>query len=181
MNPVELQKPGMSEEEIEKLWEVFKVFDSDSSGSISTEELGQVMRSLGQSPNETELRDLIKEVDVDFSGTIDFQEFKALMIAQQGDRQSRLKLAFSVFDEDSSGKITADEMRSVMSQFGLTDAELDEIVKEVDRDGDASINFEEFCQLVPDELTTTGYKDSPIPPAASLKPIPIAPTTAAPS
>lgn len=181
MTSVELQKPGMSEEEIEKLWEVFKVFDSDSSGAISTEELGQVMRSLGQSPNETELRDLIKEVDVDFSGTIDFQEFKALMIAQQGDRQSRLKLAFSVFDEDGSGKITADEMRSVMSQFGLTDAELDEIVKEVDRDGDASINFEEFCQLVPDELTSTGYKDSPIPPAATLKPIDIAPTTAAPT
>jgi Ca2+-binding EF-hand superfamily protein len=178
MTPVELEKTAMSEEEIEKVWEAFKVFDSDNSGAISTEELGQVMRSLGQSPNETELRDMIKEVDVDFSGTIDFEEFKALMIAQQGDRKSRLKLAFSVFDENGSGKITADEMRSVMSQFGLTDSELDEIIKEVDRDGDASIGFEEFCQLVPDEsATTTGYTDSPIPSATSLTPITIPTTT----
>jgi Ca2+-binding EF-hand superfamily protein len=160
----------MTEEEIQKLWEAFKVFDTDSSGSISTEELGKVMRSLGQSPNEIELRDMIKEVDVDLSGTIDFQEFKALMVSQQGDRTSRLKLAFSVFDEDNSGQITAQELRSVMSQFGLTDKELDEMLQEVDNDGDASIDFNEFCKLVPEESEiTTGYKDLPIPPSSSLK------------
>lgn len=126
------------------------------------------MRSLGQSPNETELRDMIKEVDVDLSGTIDFEEFKALLVSQQGDRDSRLKLAFSVFDENGSGQITADEMRSVMSTFGLTDKELDEIVQEVDHDGDGAIDFEEFCQLIPEE-TTSGYKDSAILLTNSLK------------
>ncbi|KYC35411.1 histidine kinase [Scytonema hofmannii PCC 7110] len=134
------------------------------SGAISTEELGQVMRSLGQSPSDTELRDTIKEVDVDLSGSIDFEEFKALMVSKQGDRNSRLKLAFSVFDENGSGEITTDEMHSVMSKFGLTDEELDEMVKEVDHDGDGSIDFEEFCKLMPDESeVATGYKDSPIP------------------
>jgi Ca2+-binding EF-hand superfamily protein len=163
MTPVEVEKNAIAEEEVAKLWEAFKVFDTDGSSSISAEELGQVMRSLGQSPREIELRDMIKEVDVDLSGSIDFAEFKALMVAQKGDRQSRLKLAFSVFDEDSSGEITANELRSVMSQFGLTDRELDEMIKEVDHDGDASIDFEEFVKLVPDESEiTTGYKDSPI-------------------
>ncbi|NJM70263.1 MAG: ERV1/ALR-related protein [Scytonema sp. RU_4_4] len=170
MTTVESEKTVLSEEQVEKLWEAFKVFDEDSSGAISTEELGQVMRSLGQSPSDTELRDMIKEVDVDLSGSIDFEEFKALMVSKQGDRNSRLKLAFSVFDENGSGEITADEMRTVMIQFGLTDEELDEMVKEVDHDGDASIDFEEFCQLMPDESeTTTGYKDSPIQSASSLK------------
>ena len=70
------------------------------------------------------------------------------MISRHGERQSRLWLAFSVFDEDGNGQITALEMCSVMSQFGLTDEELDEIVKEVDRNGDRAIDFEEFCQLV---------------------------------
>ena len=167
---MEFEKTAITDEEVEKLWEAFKVFDEDGNDAISVEELGHVMRSLGQSPNDTDLRDLIKEVDVDLSGTIDFDEFKALMVSQQGNRKSRLKLAFSVFDQDRSGQITANEMRSVMSQFGLTDEELDEIIKEVDRDGDASIDFEEFCQLMPDESeTTTGYKDSPILPARTLK------------
>ncbi|MBW4632277.1 MAG: EF-hand domain-containing protein [Iphinoe sp. HA4291-MV1] len=160
----------LSEQQVEKLWEAFKVFDEDGSGAISTEELGQIMRSLGQSPSDTELRDMIKEVDVDLSGSIDFEEFKALMVSKQGDRNSRLKLAFSVFDENSSGEITADEMRTVMSKFGLTDEELDEMVKEVDHDGDASIDFKEFCQLMPDESEiTTGYQDSPIASASSLE------------
>ncbi|MBD2342347.1 hypothetical protein H6G64_36160, partial [Calothrix sp. FACHB-156] len=59
MATVELEKKVMSEEEVTKLWEAFKVFDADGSGNISTNELGQVMRSLGQSPSETDLRDMI--------------------------------------------------------------------------------------------------------------------------
>ncbi|MBD2211238.1 EF-hand domain-containing protein [Nostoc linckia FACHB-104] len=163
MATVELEKKVMSEEEVTKLWEAFKVFDADGSGNISTNELGQVMRSLGQSPSESDLRDMIKEVDVDLSGSIDFEEFKTLMVSVQGDRKSRLKLAFSVFDEDGSGQITTNELHSIMSQFGLTDQELDEMIKEVDHDGDASIDFQEFMKLVPEESEiTTGYKDSPI-------------------
>ena len=160
----------INEQEIEKLWQAFKVLDVDGNGAISTEELGEVMRSLGQNPTETGLRDLIKEIDVDLSGTIDFEEFKTLMIAKVGDRQSRLKLAFSAFDENGSGQITAVELRTVMSQFGLTDAELKEMLQEVDHDGDASIDFNEFCQLVPDESESkTGYQDSPISLDSSLK------------
>ncbi|MDR9899591.1 hypothetical protein G7B40_034290 [Aetokthonos hydrillicola Thurmond2011] len=33
----------------------------------------------------------------------------------------------------------------------------------MDHDGDGSINFEEFCKLIPEESETNiGYKDSPI-------------------
>ncbi|ACC81453.1 EF-hand domain-containing protein [Nostoc punctiforme] len=173
----------IDEQEIEKLWQAFKVLDVDGNGAISTDELGEVMRSLGQNPTETGLRDLIKEIDVDLSGTIDFDEFKTLMIAKVGDRESRLKLAFSAFDEDNSGQITAVELRTVMSQFGLTDAELKEMLQEVDHDGDGSIDFEEFCQLVLEESESkTGYKDSPISLESSLKTVatnntPVADTT----
>ncbi|QSJ17358.1 EF-hand domain-containing protein [Nostoc sp. UHCC 0702] len=163
MATVELEKKVMTEEEVTKLWEAFKVFDADGSGAISAKELGEVMRSLGQSPSDIGLRDMIKEVDVDLSGSIDFEEFKTLMVSAQGDRQSRLKLAFSVFDEDGSGQITTNELHSVMTLFGLTDTELDDLIKEVDHDGDGSIDLQEFMKLVPPESEiTSGYKDSPI-------------------
>ncbi len=157
----------LSKTEVEKLWQAFSVFDTDNSGAISAAELGQVLKSLGQSLNPTELRDLIKEVDIDRSGSIEFDEFKTLMIAKQGDRQSRLELAFSIFDKDHSGHITADEMQSVMSQFGLTDVELNALVKEVDEDGDGSIGFAEFCQILPPETKVTEPANSAVPQAIS--------------
>jgi hypothetical protein len=44
----------------------------DFSGQITTKELGTVMRSLGQNPSESELQDMINEVDADNNGSIDF-------------------------------------------------------------------------------------------------------------
>ena len=46
--------------------------DKDGDGQITTKELGTVMRSLGQNPSESELQDMINEVDADNNGTIDF-------------------------------------------------------------------------------------------------------------
>ena len=43
-----------------------------AAGQITTKELGTVMRSLGQNPSESELQDMINEVDADNNGTIDF-------------------------------------------------------------------------------------------------------------
>lgn len=93
---MELEKTVIGEQEIEKLWQAFKVLDADGNGAISAEELGVIIRSLGQNLTEKGLRELIGEIDVDSSGTINFEEFKTLMVAKVGDRQSRLKLAFSL-------------------------------------------------------------------------------------
>lgn len=46
--------------------------DAFDTGQITTKELGTVMRSLGQNPSESELQDMINEVDADNNGTIDF-------------------------------------------------------------------------------------------------------------
>lgn len=45
--------------------EAFSLFDKDGSGSITNDELGTVMESLGQHPTEEELNDMINEVDID--------------------------------------------------------------------------------------------------------------------
>ena len=50
--------------------EAFSLFDKDGDGTITTKELGTVIRSLGQNPTEAEVRDMVNEVDCDGNGVL---------------------------------------------------------------------------------------------------------------
>lgn len=45
--------------------DTFNLFDKDGDGTISTNELAMVMRSLGQNPSDAELESMLKDVDED--------------------------------------------------------------------------------------------------------------------
>jgi len=130
----------LTEEQIAEFKEAFSLFDKDGDGTITTKELGTVMRSLGQNPTEAELQDMINEVDADGNGSIDFPEFLSLTARKMKDTDTEEELidAFRVFDLDGSGFITADALRHVMTNLGekLTDEEIDEMVREADIGGD---------------------------------------------
>ncbi|XP_037097586.1 calmodulin-A-like [Syngnathus acus] len=142
----------LTEEQIAEFKEAFSLFDKDGDGTITTKELGTVMRSLGQNPTEAELQDMINEVDADGNGTIDFPEFLTMMARKMKDTDSEeeIREAFRVFDKDGNGYISAAELRHVMTNLGekLTDEEVDEMIREADTDGDGQVNYDEFVQMM---------------------------------
>ena len=69
----------LTHEQIAEFKDAFSLFDRNGDGTISNRELGLTMRSLGHKPTETELKDMIDEVDQDGSRCIDFPEFLTLM------------------------------------------------------------------------------------------------------
>ncbi|XP_035693466.1 calmodulin-like protein 1 [Branchiostoma floridae] len=145
----------LTEEQISEFREAFELFDKDGNGSIDAGELGTVMKSLGQKPTETELQDMINEVDTDGDGTIDFTEFLTMMTQKMKDmhKEDELRDSFKVFDKDGNGVISAEELRQVMTNLGekLTDEEVDEMIREADLDGDGQVNFEEFVRMMNDK------------------------------
>ncbi|CDW91107.1 calmodulin [Stylonychia lemnae] len=132
--------------------EVFSLFDKDGDGTISTTELGTVMRTLGQNPTEQELEQMILEVDVDGNKEIDFDEFCALMIKKmkESEPEEELVEVFKIFDQDNNGCIDWYDLKNIFKELGekITDDDLKEMIEEHDADGDKALNFEEFVKMM---------------------------------
>ena len=147
-----MSSDSLTEDKINEFKEAFEIFDKDKDGYITTKELGDIMKNLGQTPSEAELQDMINEVDIDGNGTIDFKEFLGLMARKMRDNDSEEELieAFKVFDRDGNRLISNVELQHVMTSLGenVTMDEVDEMIKEADLDGDGYINYEEFVKMI---------------------------------
>ncbi|KAL6187533.1 hypothetical protein ACLB2K_038931 [Fragaria x ananassa] len=78
---VELNTKGIdSAEAMQNLRDAFSVYDKDGNGSISAEELFEVLKSLGDECSLAECRKMIDGVDADGDGMINFEEFKVMMM-----------------------------------------------------------------------------------------------------
>ena len=64
----------------------------------------------------------------------------SLISVNENDKEN----AFDLFDKDGSGYISSSELKSAMNNFdeNLTDAEIEEMIREADIDGDGEISFE---------------------------------------
>ncbi|KAJ4828739.1 hypothetical protein Tsubulata_025154 [Turnera subulata] len=141
---------NLSEEEITGLKAMFANMDTDSSGTITYEELKSGLARLGSRLSEAEVKQLMEAADVDGNGTIDYIEFiSATMHRHRLERDEHLYKAFQFFDKDGSGYITRDELEAAMKDYGMGDeASIKEIISEVDADNDGRINYEEFCTMM---------------------------------
>ncbi|PKU84357.1 Calcium-dependent protein kinase SK5 [Dendrobium catenatum] len=139
----------LSEEEIGGLKELFKMIDTDNSGTITFDELKDGLRRFGAELTEHEIQALMDAADIDNSGTIDYGEFLAATLhLNKLEREENLVSAFSYFDKDGSGYITIDELSQACKDFGLIDAHLDEMIKEIDQNNDGQIDYAEFVTMM---------------------------------
>ncbi|CEP11988.1 hypothetical protein [Parasitella parasitica] len=66
------------------------------------------------------------------------------------DQIQEYREAFQLFDKDGNGSISAPELGVVLRTFGMnpSEAELQDMVDDVDADGNGNIDFDEFLSLV---------------------------------
>ena len=123
-----------------------------------------MMRSLGQNPTDAEVQDMINEVDVDGSGSMEFPEFCVMMVKKmaESDTENEVREAYRVFDKDRDGFISRAELRMIFSALPerLTHGEIEEMLDAADEDGNLLVRFEtsSFNQEFPfqevEELST---------------------------
>ena len=105
----------LTDEQIAEFKEAFALFDKDGDGTVSTKELGVVMRALGQNPTDAEVTEMIKEVDIDGNGEVDFDEFCGLMIKKMNENEPEEELVevFKIFDKNNDERIDAEDLKII--------------------------------------------------------------------
>ncbi|KRT86055.1 HLH domain-containing protein [Oryctes borbonicus] len=65
---------------LRELKDAFRIYDKEGLGFITTDLLREILKELDDKITPTDLDQMIEEIDADGSGTVDWDEFKTMMI-----------------------------------------------------------------------------------------------------
>jgi calcium-binding protein CML len=119
---------------------VFKRFDADLDGSISTAELGALTAAMGVPLAGAELQEAVRQLDRNGNGVISLEEYASWF------DDLEVRRTFDTFDVDRSGSISRLELAAILGKLRieLTKEELREALNRLDRDRSGTISFAEF-------------------------------------
>jgi len=139
---------NMGSEPQKKIREQFDRLDKNGDGALDANELSLLLIDMGFTKNQahSEATKIIESTDADDSGEIEFNEFAQIWQRKLlSVNDSYIHAVFSVLDEDGNGTIEAHELAKVLNMTGEENKDkIDELIKEVDTDGDGVISWQEF-------------------------------------
>jgi len=149
----------LGDEAIKELRDLFTSLDKDGNGTLTIQEMKDGIEKSGLTNQTIDLKAILEDVDADGSGVIDYTEWIASTLnMKQYFQEDVLWAAFKVFDRDGNGKISKDELANIVLEdpnvkqvIGQKQGvELDQILAQVDANGDGEIDFDEFVAMMKD-------------------------------
>ena len=133
---------------------LFSKIDINNDGSLNKNEFIQNMNMIF-SEFETEidkkfLMEVFDKIDVDKSNKIGYREFVCAAVDRKELlKDNMLKEAFEFFDKDKNGSISLEEIKKAFSKTkGYNHNDFNEILKQIDLNNDAVIDFGEFKSMM---------------------------------
>lgn len=138
-----------TDEQLAEFGSVFNMFDKDNQGFLTSQDLLAVMRSVGQTPTESDMIDLMRETDLDNSGTIDFYEFVQMISHKMSPSETNQEIrhAFDLFDQNHDGLITFEDLKIIVEKYfamSMNDFELRQMIELGGRSSDGHVTLEDF-------------------------------------
>jgi len=147
-----LMTTGLSESRIKELKEAFSIFDKNGDGGISNDELRIFLETLGQKPSDKDIAMLMKEVDEDGNGEIDFDEFIQMMVTllNPQDKEDDVAKVYAMFDPHKKGYIKADDLMAALtaSEDALSVKDVEELIGACDKTSEGHIDFKSLVKLL---------------------------------
>ena len=150
---------------VKQLEEIFNEYVGDKN-ALNEESLQLLIKQkLDQYIPLKQVTTLIKSIDIDGNGEIEFNEFLEFMrkLDEQDEQdEDALKEVFMLFDRDEKGYLTPESVYHIFLSIGekIKLEDITNILKENDIDGDGNLNFQDFKMLMHNGLEELNKKNS---------------------
>ncbi|KAK2171062.1 hypothetical protein NP493_1109g00016 [Ridgeia piscesae] len=99
---------------IQSMGRAFRIFDDNGNSMLDYKEFRNGLREFGVQLSPAEMKDIFDSVDIDNSGTIDFDEFiLALRPPMSKARKNLIDQAFDKLDKTQDGVVTVEDIERV--------------------------------------------------------------------
>ncbi|XP_003385793.1 PREDICTED: EF-hand calcium-binding domain-containing protein 2-like [Amphimedon queenslandica] len=149
----------------QRIEEAFDIFDHEQNKTVDVREVGTVIRSLGCYPTQSELNDMIQEIEEEEpTGFILYDKFQPMMarVLIEGRykpvSEEQLLKAFKVLDKDKKSYLTPEQLKEYMTTEGeaFQQEEIEEMLQASVDPEKKTINYHEFVTLILGEENQPG-------------------------
>ena len=146
---------------IAEIREIFSLFDKDADGFVQTSDLGTIVRGLNLNPSETEVAEMIRDVDPEGRGSFNQNALCSLIARRPKEEQTLEDIveALRLVAEDGVGdklqtKMNVGTFKDQITKLGkekgeqLLISQVDEIITDCKLDHEGEILIEDFAKFL---------------------------------
>lgn len=150
-------------DKIKVLQDAFDSVDRDKKGSLNEADLYALMQKLGKSLSRSQVKEIMREMDFNGNGLLEFDEFCVLEIKMNRSRPRAdlikyrdylddkmiqlLEFHFAKQDTTGCGFLTHSQIENILEQTGksATAEEVEEVLAELDKEQTGEFDFDKFA------------------------------------
>jgi calmodulin len=142
----------LSETQTKSAQDAFKSFDKKNEDKIKVGDIEPAMKRLGHTIKPDWLEKIEHMIDSEGTGYIAFEEFCSIVRKKMQDDEDERELRemFRILDKEKKGEVNTNELRWILKNLGddLTEADIDDMIADVDTDGSGWVDYNEFYKLM---------------------------------
>lgn len=132
---------------IQEMKEAFTMIDQNRDGFIDVNDLREMFSSLGRTPDDKDLKEMLAEAP----GPLNFTMFLSLFSEKLSgtDPEDTIRNAFAMFDNERKGKLSEEYIKDLLENMGdnFTKDEMRQTFKEAPLEG-GKLDYERFVQII---------------------------------
>lgn len=145
--------PNVPDDVLQEYKESFDMFDVNQNGTLSKNEISNMLKKLGQPGKPNEVNQILSQMGKANANEISFDEFVEFMrqfhLSHNKTSTDEVIEAFQVFDRDHNGFLSVQEFKYILMNLGnkFSEEEVKEIFDESDMNSDGKLAYREFVEF----------------------------------